>query len=231
MRCSDPSRRKRRLFGSQGGFTLIEVMTAAMILSGMVIGIGSGWVITDREVTNLITKQKAIFAADAEMSRLVTLYGTTIFGSAGPASTTGYTETAAFPSTRLIYPTALYPTYLGSSSQDYTTTSASTFQSGSAFQVWISTNLSSSLNRAYVWIDQEHNVMGRISWTTSSITPSACTVGGDGCPCLNPLGVGSANCQKLTFYMEYPYHLIASNAVADSNLRTLSLSTIVGRHL
>ncbi len=225
MRCSDNSRLKR-----QRGFTMIEVMTAAMILSGMVIGIGSGWVVADREVTHLITKQKAIFMANAEMERLTTLYGTTSFGSSGPASTTGYTETAAFPSTRLIYPTDL-SAYL-SGGQDYTVNTVGTFtNAGSDFQVWVQSNTPSSLNRAYVWIDQDHNIMGRISWTTSNITPSACTVGGDGCPCLAPSGVGSANCKMLTFYMEYPYHMVSNSPVAESNLRTITLSTIVGRHL
>src|SRR5207302_9336973 len=154
----------------QRGFALIEVMTAALILSGMVIGVGSGWVVADREVSNLITRQKAIFLADAEITRLVNLYGVTSFGSTGPATTTGYTETAAFPATRLTYPTTLSPTYL-TGTQDYTTTVAATFQSG-PFLVYINSNLVPALNRAYVWIDQEHNIMGRISWTNSNITPS-----------------------------------------------------------
>ena len=64
MRCSD------RLRG-QRGFTLMEVMTAALILSALVVSIGSGWVVADRETSNLITRQKAIFVADAEMERLL----------------------------------------------------------------------------------------------------------------------------------------------------------------
>ena len=64
-------------------------MTAAMILSALVVSIASGWVVADRETSNLITRQKAIFIADAEMERLTTLYGTTAFGlqvrSAPPA--------------------------------------------------------------------------------------------------------------------------------------------------
>src|SRR5512146_2823877 len=136
MRCSDRLRRQR-------GFTLMEVMTAALILSALVVSIGSGWVVADRETSNLIIRQKAIFAADAEMERLTTLYGTTAFGALGPVSTTGYTETAAFPSTRLIYPATLSPAYL-TSTQDYTTTSSSTFSSGSVFQVWINSNFLSS---------------------------------------------------------------------------------------
>jgi prepilin-type N-terminal cleavage/methylation domain-containing protein len=221
MRCSD------RLRG-QRGFSLIEVMTAALILSALVVSIGGGWVVADRETSNLITRQKAIFTADAEMERLTTLYGTTAFAALGPVSTTGYTETAAFPSTRLIYPTSLSPLYL-TGTQDYTTTSANTFKTGSIFQVWISSNLLASLNRAYVWVDQDHNVMGRISWTTSNISANPC-VGLDTCSCLDPTGLLPGNCQKLVLYLEYPYRLVSGNAVAASPLQTLTLSTIVGRH-
>jgi prepilin-type N-terminal cleavage/methylation domain-containing protein len=221
MRCSDRLR-------SQRGFTLMEVMTAALILSALVVSIGSGWVVADRETSNLIIRQKAIFVADAEMERLTALYGNTAFGASGPVSTTGYTETAAFPSTRLIYPTTLSPLYL-TSSQDYTTTSANSFNTGSVFQVWINTNLTSSLNRAYVWVDQDHNVMGRISWTTSNISPNPCT-GLDTCSCLDPSGLLAGNCQKLVLYLEYPYRLVSGNPVAASTLQTLTLSTIVGRH-
>jgi prepilin-type N-terminal cleavage/methylation domain-containing protein len=221
MRCSD------RLKG-QRGFTLMEVMTAALILSALVVSIGGGWVVADRETSNLIIRQKAIFTADAEMERLTTLYGTTAFGALGPVSATGYTETAAFPSTRLIYPTSLSPLYL-TGTQDYTTTSANTFKTGSVFQVWINSNLLSSLNRAYVWVDQDHNVMGRISWTTSNISPSPC-IGLDTCACLDPTGLLAGNCQKLVLYLEYPYRLVSGNPVAASPLQTLTLSTIVGRH-
>jgi prepilin-type N-terminal cleavage/methylation domain-containing protein len=225
MRCSDR-------IGSQRGFTLMEVMTASLILSALIVSIGSGWVVADRETSGLITRQKAIFAADAEMERLTVLYGTTSFGWSGPNTTTGYTETAAFPSTRLIYPTSLDPTFL-TGGQDYTTTSVTAFSNGSSsaiFQVWVNNNFLSSLNRAYVWIDQDHNIMGRISWTTSNISPSACTVGGDGCSCMNYSGLFSGTCQKLVFYMEYPYRMVSNSPVADSNLQTLTLSTIVGRH-
>lgn len=221
MRCSDRIKRQR-------GFTLIEVMTASMILSALIIAIGSGWVVADRETSGLITRQKAIFIADAEMERLTTLYGTTSFGSSGPVSTTGYTETAAFPSTRLIYPTSL-SSYL-SGSQDYTVNAVSSFtNTGSDFQVWINSSFISSLNRAYVWVDYDHNIVGRISWTTSNITPNPCT-GTDGCGCMNYSGLFSGTCQKLTLYLEYPFRVVSGNPVADANLQTLTLSTIVGRH-
>lgn len=221
MRCSD------RLRG-QRGFSLMEVMTAALILSALVVSIASGWVVADRETANLITRQKAIFVADAEMERLTTLYGTTAFGALGPVSTTGYTETAAFPSTRLIYPAGLSPYLTGSA--DYTVNAVNYFtNAGSDFQVWVNTNLVSSLSRAYVWVDYDHNIIGRISWTTSNISASPCT-GLDTCSCLDPTGLLAGNCQKLVFYLEYPYRLVSGNPVAASPLQTITLSTIVGRH-
>ena len=228
MRCSDPG--PTRPLKAQAGFTLMEVMTAALILSALIVAIGGGWVVADREVSNLVTRQKAIFIADAEMERLTTLYAFTSFGAAGPVSTTGYTETAAFPSTRLIYPTSLSPTYV-TSSQDYTVNALNFFtNSGSDFQVWVNSNVVSSLNRAYVWVDYNHNIVGRISWTVTNISPSACVVGGDGCYCMNYTGLVAGTCQKLVLYMEYPFRIVSGNPVAASTLQTLTLSTIVGRH-
>jgi len=221
MRCSD------RLKG-QRGFTLMEVMTAALILSALVVSIGGGWVVADRETANLITRQKAIFVADAEMERLTTLYGTTAFGALGPVTTTGYTETPAFPSTRLTYPATLSPYLTGSA--DYTVNAVNYFtNTGSDFQVWVNSNLLSSLNRAYVWVDYDHKVVGRISWTTSNISANPCT-GLDTCSCLDPTGLLGGSCQKLVFYLEYPYRLVSGNPVAASPLQTITLSTIVGRH-
>ena len=225
MRCSD--RLKPAPLKSQRGFTLIEVMTASLILSGLIVAIGSGWVVADRETSALITRQKAIFVADAEMERLTTLYGTTTFGVTGAASTTGYTEIAAFPSTRLTYPAGLGSWLSGS--DDFTVTAANYFtNSGSDFQVWVNSNIVSSLNRAYVWVDYDHNVAGRISWTVSSISPSCSD--SDGCSCMNYSGLLAGTCHKLTFYLEYPYRVVSGNPVAGSPLQTITLSTIVGRH-
>jgi prepilin-type N-terminal cleavage/methylation domain-containing protein len=223
MRCSD--RVNSRLPKGQRGFTLMEVMTASLILSGLIVAIGSGWVVADRETAALITRQKAIFVANAEMERLTTLYGNTSFGSGGPSTTTGYTEIAAFPSTRLTYPTNL-SAYVSS---DYSVNAAGFFtNSGSDFQVWVNSNVVSSLNRSYVWVDYDHNIAGRISWTTSAISPSCSD--SDGCSCMNYSGLFAGTCHKLTFYLEYPYRIVSGNPVADSNLQTVTLSTIVGRH-
>jgi prepilin-type N-terminal cleavage/methylation domain-containing protein len=213
---------------SQSGFTLIEVMTASVILAIFILGLGTAWVVADRRVDKLVNREKAIFVANAEMERLNALYGNTTFGSAGAVTTTAYDGPAFLPATRLIYPSAL-SLYVGGPN-DYTTTSAATFQSGSEFQVWINSQLLSSANRSFVWINRSQNVMARLSWVVTNITPAQCVVGSDSCGCLNYLGLLTGVCQRLDLYLEYPYRLAAGAPVANSNLQTVTLSTIVGRH-
>jgi prepilin-type N-terminal cleavage/methylation domain-containing protein len=213
----------------QQGFTLIEVMTASMILSIFIVAIGACWVTADRRVNQLVLRQEAIFAANGEMERLTTLYDTTSFGVLGPVSTTGYDGPAFLPSSRLIYPSPLTP-YSGGPPSDFTTTSATTFQSGDAFQVYIASSGLSSLNRSYLWVDQAHGVMARLSWKATSIGPAACVVGSDGCGCLSYAGILSGSCQRIDLFLEYPYRLVSGSPVAGSAIQTVILSTIVGRH-
>jgi prepilin-type N-terminal cleavage/methylation domain-containing protein len=213
---------------SQGGFTLIEVMTASVILAIFILGLGTSWVVADRRVDKLVNREKAIFVANAEMERLTALYGNTTFGSAGAVTTTAYDGPAYLPATRLIYPSAL-SLYVGGPN-DYTTTSAATFQTGSEFQVWINSQLFPSANRSFVWINRSENVMARLSWAVTNVTPAQCVVGSDSCGCLNYLGILSGVCQRLDLFLEYPYRLTAGAAVANSNLQTVTLSSIVGRH-
>ena len=54
--------------------------------------------------------------------------------------------------------------------------------------------------------------------------------GGDGCGCLSYVGLLSGSCQRLDLYLEYPYRLVGGSPAAGSNLQTVILSTIVGRH-
>ena len=209
MRCSGP------LHG-QRGFSLIEVLTASMVLSIFIIAIGACWVTTDRRINDLVMRQKAIFVANAEMERVTVLYDTTSFGVLGPVTTTGYAGPAFLPSTRLIYPNSLSG-YTGGGA-DFTTTSVATFQSD-AFQVYIDSQLLPALNRAYLWVDQDQGVMARVSWKTTNIAPSACVVGGDGCGCLSYGGIFSGACQKLDLYLEYPYRLVSGSPTADATCR------------
>lgn len=213
----------------QGGFTLIEVLSASMVLSIFVVAIGASWITADRTINSLMLRQKAIFIASSEMERLTTLYDTTNFALLGPSTTTGYDGPTYLPATRLTYPTSL-ASYTGGSSSDYATTSATGFQAGAPFQVYVNSQLVPSLNRAYLWIDQSQGVMARVSWTTTAISPALCVVGGDGCYCLNPSGIGLAQCQRLDLYLEYPYRFVSGTPTAGSNIKTVVLSTIVGRH-
>jgi prepilin-type N-terminal cleavage/methylation domain-containing protein len=213
--------------GPQAGFTLIEVMTASVILAIFILGLGTSWVVADRRVDKLVNRQKAIFIANGEMERVTALYNLTTFGLAGAVTTTSYDGPAYLPSTRLIYPSAL-STYVGSGN-DYTTTSSTTFQSGSEFQVWINAPGTISANRSYVWISRSENVMARLSWVVTNISPAQCVVGSDGCGCLNYLGFLGGNCQRLDLFLEYPYRLTGGAPVASGTLQTVILSSIVGR--
>lgn len=214
---------------SQRGFTLIEVLSASMVLSVFITAIGACWISADRQINGLVLRQKAVFIAGSEMERVSTLYNTSSFGLLGPVTTAGYDGPSYLPTTRLVYPTPVTP-YSGGPASDFTTTDSSGFLTGDAFQVYVSNQLLPSLNRAYVWLDQSEGVMARVSWTTTAITPAACVVGSDGCGCLAPSGVFSAQCQRLDLYLEYPYRFVAGVPSADGNLKTVVLSTIVGRH-
>jgi prepilin-type N-terminal cleavage/methylation domain-containing protein len=216
---TSPARRQR-------GFTMMEVMAAAIVLSVFIIGLGASWTVADRRANELVLRQKAVFAANAEMERLTALYNLTNYGYVGGQTTMAYESSLPFPTSRLIYGSGGLSPYV-SSSNDYTTTSAATFQSGSPFRVWVATGGLATTNRNYIWLDQARNVMARLSWTVAAITPAQCTVGGV-CSCLGFLGLPGV-CQKLNLYIEYPFRLNSGAATAEANLRTLSLSTLVGR--
>lgn len=220
MRCNS-------LLKSQRGFSLMEVMAAAMVLSIFIAGIGAIWVTGDRRVDALVLRQRAVFLANAEMERLTTLYDTTSFGASAPVTTTGYTEVAAFPATRLTYPAPVTP-YSGGPGSDFTVTTASGFVSGDSFQVYVASDLFSSLNRNYLWLDKNQGVMARVSWSASNITPNPCTRT-DGCGCLSYSGSSGGSCQKIVLYLEYPFRLVSDTPTAGANLQTVTLASIVGR--
>ena len=92
----------------QKGFSLLEVMFASTILSIFVLGIGGFWYQASTRTTELVLRQKAIFALSGELERLSALYVYTGFAADstnGPTATTGYSDgLAALPTSRLIYP-------------------------------------------------------------------------------------------------------------------------------
>jgi prepilin-type N-terminal cleavage/methylation domain-containing protein len=212
----------------QRGFSLMEVMAAAMVLSVFILGIGACWIVADRAVNAAVVREKAMFVANAEMHRVTALYVGTSFGVSGPVVTTGYSLPSGAPSTRLIYPTSL-SSYISGGSNNYIATSSASFLSGAEEQVWVDAQFLPAQNRSYVWIDRNRNLLGRVSWATSNIIPSACVSGGGTCWCVGFSGGGAAQCRKLDLYLEYPYRLSGGSAVADPSVQTVSISTIVGR--
>ena len=223
----DNSRAGRR---RQGGFTLIEVMFASVILSVFVLGIGGFWYAGSQRAADLVIRQKAIFVLNAEVERLTALYVYTGFAADffnPPTTTTGYDGLASIPTTRLVYPSDVS----AYASDDYVTASANTFATNSNFLVWLKTNIVPALNRNYVWIDQGRNIVGRLSWVTVNINVNSCVQTSD-CSCqrYDNLAIGAGHCQTMDVYLEYPYRFDPSGSVtAPATLQTISLKTIVGR--
>ena len=208
---------------------LIDAVTASVVLSIFIIGIGAFWVMGDRRADALVTQEKALMVANGEMGRLISLYGYTTFGTTGPTTTTGYNGPASLPTTRLTYPATLTG-YVSGPADDFTTTSATTFQTGPDPLVWVGSSLLPSLNRSYVWIDQSQNEMGRFSWTVTNVRPTPCKVGSDGCGCLSFLGLPGGTCEQITVYLEYPYRLVSGAAVAGApTIQVITLMSVVGR--
>ena len=203
-------------------------MFASMVLSVFILGIGGFSYSASSRASDLVLKQKALFALNAEVERLTGLYNYTSFATDllnAPATTTGYDGIAAIPTTRLTY-----PGNVGSfASSNYVTASAATFAS-SEFYVLLSSNLLPSLNRSYVWIDKARNIVGRISWVAKDINIPSCI--SDDCFCRQYGGLSLGDhCKAMDIYLEYPYRFDPSsgNIAAPSTLKTLSLKTIVGR--
>jgi prepilin-type N-terminal cleavage/methylation domain-containing protein len=212
----------------QRGFTLVEVMFASMILSIFILGVGGFWYTASSRAADLVLKQKAIFVLNAEMERISALYVYTGFAADllnGPVSTSGYDGLAAIPATRLIYPDGIG----AYASSDYVTTSAVTF-AASEFNVLLQSNLFSSLNRTYVWIDKGRSIVGRLSWVTTNISVGSCIQLLD-CACQPADNLLLENqCKRLDVFLEYPYRIDGTGTITPpATLLTLSLKTIVGR--
>jgi prepilin-type N-terminal cleavage/methylation domain-containing protein len=216
---------RRQALKSQAGFTLLEVMFASLALAGLMAGLATYLRIESTNVRDLVLRQQASYVANAQMERISALYVYSNFGVTGPKLTSGYTEIAAFPSSRYIYPSNLSD--WTSSGPDIISTGTGNF-SGKEFNILYLAGASSALDRSYVWVDQSTGVVGRISWTATNIVTASCADGGD-CLCSNYSGVGGGYCQKLTLYLEYPYRISNGAVAASGALQTVTLSTIVGR--
>ena len=216
----------------QRGFSLLEVMFASTILSVIILGVGGFWYAANSHVADLVLKQKAIFVLSAEVERLTALYVFTSFAADptnGPVTTTAYDGLAAIPATRLVYPNDV-TSFMGGGS-NFITTSANTFSTGSEFLVWDKADILVPLNRTYVWIDKDRNLVGRLSWVATDIVVPSCIQNAD-CSCqrYDNLSLNGGRCQSLDVYLEYPYRFAASGTVtAPAQLQTISIKTIAGR--
>ena len=225
-----PSFRETNRRNRQRGFSLLEVMFASTILSIFVLGIGGFWYQASTRTTELVLRQKAIFALSGELERLSALYVYTGFAADavnGPITSTGYTDgLAALPSSRLIYPNDMN----SYAANDFVQSTYSNF-SADEFEVLAKVNILPSLSRQYIWIDKSHSVVGRLSWTATDITVSSCVQLLD-CSCqrFDDLSLSGGRCKQLDVYLEYPYRVDSSgNVTQPGNMQTLSLRTIVGR--
>jgi prepilin-type N-terminal cleavage/methylation domain-containing protein len=225
-----PSRTEAASRGRQKGFSLLEVMFASTILSIFILGIGGFWYQASSRVSDLVLRQKAIFVLSGELERISALYVYTSFPADlvnGPVTTTGYNDgLASIPTTRLVYPTDVSSFAAG----NYVTTAYATF-SADQFHVLLNSDILPSLNRTYVWIDKNRNIVGRLSWTTTDISVVTCIQAAD-CSCQRSdnLPLAGGVCKRLDAYLEYPYRIDSSgNVTAPVAIETLSLKTIVGR--
>jgi hypothetical protein len=221
---------KRTKKTSQQGFVMAEVIFASLAMLVICAAMISYFSSQFGQASALVLRQQAIYAANAEAERLTALFDFTNFGSTGPQLTTGYTENPALPSSRYIYPSALNTWSIspGNSGHDVQTDPQSI--SGTPFSVLLISNITPALNRTYIAIDAASLTFARVSWTATPIVVPTCADGGD-CLCGDPAGTGvGANCQKITLFLEYPYHVNNSNnLVADLKMRYVTLTTIVGR--
>ena len=204
-------------------------MFASTILSIFVLGIGGFWYQASTRTTELVLRQKAIFALTGELERLSALYVYTGFAADtvnGPTTSTGYTDgLAALPTSRLIYPNDM-----NYAANDFIQSTYTSF-SADEFEVLAKTNILPALSRDYIWIDKAHAIVGRFSWSATDISVSSCIQALD-CSCqrFDDLALTGGRCKTLDVYLEYPYRVDSSgNVTAPGNLQTLSLRTIVGR--
>jgi hypothetical protein len=71
---------------------LIEAMTAGIVLSILIFGLMNVWVTAGASVNNQVVREKAIWARNGYMERLVALYQFTDFGGNGISNSNDYGE-------------------------------------------------------------------------------------------------------------------------------------------
>lgn len=228
-----PMRSTRKPSALQRGFTLIEAMTAGLVLSVITLGLMSAWSVAGANVNDLVVREKAIWTLNAHMERLTTLYNYTDFGSFGATVSTGYGYPAGFSNNRLIFggfaDSAMAPPGTGFFSKQAEgelngfVETPQDFASKAGYPVALFDSLLlTSVRRNYVWIDRDRSIVGRLSWETSDIVVDKCDEdnqpgGNENCKCLafshatnNPdpggtfFGVGGSFCKELQLALEFP---------------------------
>lgn len=250
-------RSSRKPSALQRGFTLIEAMTAGVILSIITLGLMSAWSVAGANVNDLVVREKAIWTLNAHMERVSALYLHTDFGSFGTTVSTGYGYPDAYSDTRLIFgglaDSAMAPIgTLGllrplAGEANGIVELPGNFDNENGYPVALFDDLVVSNNRRnYVWIDRDRSIVGRLSWELTDIVVANCDAdnqpgGGNNCKCLafnhgmsNP-NPGSGNgdfCKEMQLALEFPLRWnAATNTVVDMPQPTeiLTLRTIIGR--
>lgn len=214
------------------GFALVEVLVGMVLTAIFVMGLSGLWALAASQTRELTLQQKVVFALNAEMERLTALFSVTSFGAptssggGGGGGLLGGLVCGLFGCSSPPPPQGIYATSGGTfmPSGYFVTTNAATFAS-TDFHVWYVANYLGA-DRNFIWIDRDRRLMASMSWELSGL--------GTGSNCWNFSGnsgsSGGESCKKLVLTLEYPFRLSPSNTVEQlSPLRTLSLSTIVGR--
>lgn len=202
------------------GFTLIEVMVGIVLAALLIMGLTSLWALVGEEFSRLTLRQKAVFALNGEMERLVAVYRvetpltqSVIYASPSPA-----------PTGRFIYNNTYAAQPTGGAILD----TDNNFQVREVFYF----SAGGTGDRNLVWLDRAKGVVGNVSWTAPNLTDPNVV----GIPAVDSPVAAAATCQDvscvlLTLYIEFPYRFdLATRALqAMTPVRTISLKTIAGR--
>ncbi|MBT6312782.1 MAG: hypothetical protein HOJ21_06210 [Alphaproteobacteria bacterium] len=249
-------RSTRKPSALQRGFTLIEAMTAGLVLSIITIGLMSAWSVAGANVNDLVIREKAIWTLNGHMERISALYQFTDFGAFGVATSTAYDYPAAYNDTRMIFGTfadsamappgtlPLLKPFAGEANG--LVESPNAFEAKEGYPVVLFDSQLSSVRRNYVWIDRPKNIVGRLSWELTDIVVALCDSdnqpgGNQNCRCLNfahnaadpaPGKDSGVFCKEIQLALEFPLRWNeADNTVKAMPQPTeiLTLRTIVGR--
>lgn len=203
-------------------------MSAGVILGILTLGLTQVWAIAGERSIDATVRQKAVFVLNGQMERLTALYGRTGYGAAVAVDTTGYGSPAAYPDTRAVYRLNANG-FMDSTFGAFVTDVSATFQVGGEGLVLLDEQGGTG-DRNYVWIDQDRNVLGRLSWAETTIPePTGGPASGTRLCFDFAGGTGGANCREVALYLEYPFRLIRGTPVEGDPLRIVPLKTIVGR--